>query len=159
MKIPVGPYMERATLCFIVNSGRILLIKRKKGIGKGLLNGPGGRIEKGESPLDCVIRETIEETGITPIKPKEIGFVDFYLDNEMIHQTNVFRAEDFSGTLKETEEAMPKWFPLDKIPYQEMFAEDKQHWIPLVIERKAFKGKFYFDKNWTRLLKKEIIMV
>jgi 8-oxo-dGTP diphosphatase len=151
--------MEETTLCFVINSGKILLIRRKKGIGKGFLNGPGGRIKKGERALDCAIREVQEETGITPIKPKKFGFVEFYLDNKMTYRAYIFVAEDFSGYLKETEAAKPGWFPLDKIPFGKMFAEDKQYWVPLVIEKKAFKGRFYFDKNWTRLLKKEIIMV
>jgi len=151
--------MERATLCFIVNSGKILLIERKKGIGKGLLNGPGGRIEKGETPMACAIREVSEETGIKPIKPKEMGFVEFYLDNELIHPTNVFKAEKFFGTPRETDDAKPIWFPLDKIPYERMFSKDKRHWVPLVVEGKVFKGKFYFTDNWNRLLKREIILL
>ena len=153
--------MEEATLCFIINSGKILLIKRKKGIGKGFWNGPGGRLEKGETPLDCVVREVAEEIGIKPLRPERIGFVEFYLEqeNKPDYSVYVFRAEEFSGNLKETAEAKPKWFPIEKIPYNRMFAEDKQYWVPLVIEKMAFKGKFYFTNNWNRLLKKEVVLL
>jgi len=153
--------MVKTAMCFIVNSDKILLIWKKKGVGNGFWNGPGGRLEKGEKPLDCVVREVVEETGIKPIKPERLGFVEFYLDQKNLpdYVAYVYGTEKFSGILKETDEANPKWFPIDKIPYEKMFAEDKKYWVPLVIEKKAFKGKFYFDKNWTRLLKKEITMV
>jgi len=145
----------KTVICFIINSGEILLIFKNKGIGKGLWNGPGGRLEKGERASECVIRELVEETGIKPIKPERMGFVEFYLDQEKLpdYSAYVFRAERFSGDLKETEEARPKWFSLNNIPYEKMFAADKQHWIPLVIQRKAFKGKFYFSNNLEHIIK------
>ena len=47
---------ERATLCFIIKDGEILLIRKKRGFGAGKINAPGGRIEPGELPIDCAIR-------------------------------------------------------------------------------------------------------
>ena len=37
-----------ATLMFIIQDGRILLIEKKRGLGAGKINGPGGKIEPGE---------------------------------------------------------------------------------------------------------------
>ena len=56
---------DPATLVFVVRDGKILLINKKTGLGKGKVNGPGGKVEKGESPEDCAIRECQEELGIT----------------------------------------------------------------------------------------------
>jgi len=39
---------ERGTLCFVLQEGRILLIEKKRGLGAGKVNGPGGRIEPGD---------------------------------------------------------------------------------------------------------------
>ena len=49
---------ERDTLLFVVKDGRVLLIRKKRGLGAGNINGPGGHIEAGETPIECAIRET-----------------------------------------------------------------------------------------------------
>ena len=48
---------ERANLCFIVKGGRVLLIRKKRGLGAGKVNGPGGKIEPGETSMESAIRE------------------------------------------------------------------------------------------------------
>ena len=58
---PLWQFTEHAVLCFIVDGDRILLIHKKTGLGAGKVNGPGGRIEPGESPLQAAVRETEEE--------------------------------------------------------------------------------------------------
>ena len=52
---------ERATLMFILQNGRMLLIHKKRGFGAGYFNAPGGRLEAGETSLECAVRETREE--------------------------------------------------------------------------------------------------
>ena len=52
-------------LMFDDSSEEVLLIKKKRPKWQdGLLNGIGGKVEKDESPLDAMIREFEEETGI-----------------------------------------------------------------------------------------------
>ena len=46
-----------ATLMFVVQKGRILLIRKKRGSGAGKVNGPGGKFEPGETALQCVLRK------------------------------------------------------------------------------------------------------
>jgi 8-oxo-dGTP diphosphatase len=46
-------------------AGRMLLILRGHEPGKGLWSIPGGRIEPGETDEQAVIREVLEETGLT----------------------------------------------------------------------------------------------
>ncbi|MEO1370466.1 MAG: NUDIX domain-containing protein, partial [Acidobacteriota bacterium] len=48
---------DRATLVFVIDGGRILLIRKKRGLGAGKVNGPGGRLEAGETPVQCAVRE------------------------------------------------------------------------------------------------------
>ena len=57
---------QDAVLCFIIHDGKILLIRKKKGLGAGKVNAPGGRIESGESPEDAALRECREEVGLIP---------------------------------------------------------------------------------------------
>src|ERR1043166_2496809 len=137
---------ERANLCFVIRRGKILLIRKKRGLGAGKINGPGGRIEKGETPLASAIRETQEEIGVTPLDPRHAGELFFqFADGFKIH-VEVFRADRLRGKPRETDEAVPLWVGLDDIPYAEMWADDT-HWLPLLIAGKRFRGYFAFDSD------------
>jgi len=135
---------EYATLCFIMRDGEILLIRKKRGLGAGKINGPGGRIEKGETALASAIRETQEEIGVTPTGLEQIGELFFeFLDGYKLHVA-VFAASGCTGGLCETPEATPIWTNAEKIPYDEMWQDDP-HWLPLLLTRKKFRGCFIFD--------------
>jgi 8-oxo-dGTP diphosphatase len=137
---------EWANLCFVIRDNQILLIRKKRGLGAGKINGPGGRIEKGETAEEAAIRETQEEIGVTPLGVEPSGELRFhFLDGYKLHVA-VFRAADFVGTLRETDEALPIWSGLDNIPYEEMWQDDP-HWLPLVIEGIKFHGCFVFDRD------------
>ncbi len=135
---------EYANLCFIMRDGQILLIRKKRGLGGGKINGPGGRNEPGETALQGVIRETQEEVGVTPLGVEQIGELFFhFLDGYKLHVA-VFAANDCEGNLCETPEATPMWMPVSQIPYHDMWQDDP-HWLPLLLERKKFCGRFVFD--------------
>lgn len=135
---------ERATLCFVVCDGRILLIRKKRGLGAGKVNGPGGRIEPGESAVDCAVRETREELCIEVFPPKLRGELHFqFLDGYALHCA-VFVSEGCHGEPTETDEAEPLWTNIDAIPFHEMWADDI-HWLPGVLEGRRFVGYFVFD--------------
>ncbi len=136
--------VDRATLLFVVRDGRILLIRKKRGLGAGKINGPGGRMEDGESPLECAVREVEEEVGVTPTGVAEHGELLFqFVDGYSIHVW-VFRAAGCRGEAIETEEAVPHWFSLAEIPYDEMWADDRV-WLPLMLAGERFHGRFIFD--------------
>ncbi|MGD2110491.1 MAG: NUDIX domain-containing protein, partial [Phycisphaerae bacterium] len=52
---------QTATLLFVIRAGEILLIRKKRGLGAGKINGPGGRVDPGETPREAAIREVQEE--------------------------------------------------------------------------------------------------
>ena len=134
----------RANLLFIVRNGKILLIHKKRGFGAGKINGPGGKVDPDETPLQSALRETFEELGIMPLGARQHGELHFqFRDGYSLHCT-VFRAEDFEGEAQETDEAVPLWTPLDQIPYDQMWADDR-HWLPLLIRGAHFIGYFEFD--------------
>jgi 8-oxo-dGTP diphosphatase len=135
---------ERANLCFIVKAGRVLLIRKKRGLGAGKINGPGGKVEPGETALESAIRETQEEIGVTPLEIEERGILHFqFLDGYSLHCC-VFVARDFHGEPIETVEATPLWFDLDAIPFDEMWADDR-HWLPETLRGRSFDAWFVFD--------------
>lgn len=140
---------ERATLLFVVRDGQILLILKKRGLGAGKVNGPGGRIDPGESPLECAIRETQEELGVTPTGVRPAGELFFqFADGHAIHGY-VFRADDCVGEPVETPEAVPLWTPVESIPYDRMWADDAL-WLPHLLAGRAFVGRFLFDGDRMR---------
>jgi 8-oxo-dGTP diphosphatase len=136
--------VETATLLFVITDGRILLIHKKRGLGAGKINGPGGRIEPNETARDCAIRETQEEVGITPRGISFAGRLNFQFVDGFSIRGDVFRADACDGTPVETEEALPEWFPLDAIPFARMW-EDDPVWFPSLLERRRFEGRFLFD--------------
>lgn len=133
-----------ATLMFIVKDGHILLIEKKRGLGAGKINGPGGKIDPGETPLESVIRETREELLITPVNPRKIGELWFAMSDCPDILCHVYRADDHTGTPTETDEAAPLWTAVDAIPYQRMW-EDDRHWLPLLLAETTFHGRFLFN--------------
>ena len=135
---------ERATLLFIVRDSQILLINKKTGLGAGKINGPGGRIDPGESAYDCAIREVEEELCVTPTGVRMAGELYFqFIDGYSLHGS-VYTASGFEGELCETSEAAPLWTQVDRIPYDRMWADDRL-WLPLMLEGKRFQGFFIFD--------------
>ncbi len=144
---------ERATLCFIVKDGRIMLIRKKRGLGAGKLNGPGGRLEPGESLLACAIRETQEEIGLTPLHLEPRGELHFqFTDGYSLHCT-VFLARDFHGAPIETDEATPLWHDTHAIDYDDMW-EDDRHWLPPMLNGHRFRAYFEFEGD--RMLSKDV---
>jgi 8-oxo-dGTP diphosphatase len=135
---------QRATLLFVVRGGEILLMLKKRGLGAGKINGPGGRLEPGETPLACAVREVEEELCVTPLGVRACGELYFqFLDGLSIHGS-VFRAEGCAGEPRETAEAVPLWTPIAEIPYQRMWADDRL-WLPHLLAGRRFEGRFLFD--------------
>lgn len=135
---------DPATLVFVVQRGRMLLIRKKRGLGAGKINGPGGRFEPGETARRCALREVREELCIHPLGLEPAGENRFqFVDGYSIH-VHVFRASGYEGRPQETEEALPLWFDVEEIPYHEMW-EDDRLWVPRVLDGTWFSGRFLFD--------------
>lgn len=134
----------QATILFIIHDGNVLLIEKKRGLGAGKINGPGGKIDPGETPMAAAIRETQEELLVTPIAPRKLGELQFSMSDCPDIHCHVYRADAFSGTPTETDEAVPVWTPLEEIPYHRMW-EDDQYWLPLLLKNQSFLGRFIFE--------------
>jgi 8-oxo-dGTP diphosphatase len=135
---------ERATLLFVIRGGEILLIRKQRGLGAGKINGPGGRIDPGETPLACAIREVEEELLVTPTGVEPRGELRFqFVAGHSIHGF-VFSASNCLGEPQTTPEAVPLWTPLGQIPWDEMWSDDR-YWLPLLLEGSDVEGSFLFD--------------
>jgi 8-oxo-dGTP diphosphatase len=59
------PKPELAVSAAIFRDGNVLLVRRAGAPAKGLWTLPGGRVEVGETLVEAVRREVLEETGLT----------------------------------------------------------------------------------------------
>ncbi len=146
---------ERATLLFVRHADQILLIRKKRGLGAGKINGPGGRLENGESPLLCAIREVQEELHVTPTGVEPRGELAFQFTDGYALFVSVFSATGCQGEPQETDEAVPLWVPTDAVPFDQMWADDYL-WFPHLLSGRPFYGRFLFDGD--ALLRYELVL-
>lgn len=139
----------RATLMFIVDEARrqVLLIRKKRGLGAGKINGPGGKMDPGETSAECAIRETQEELGVTALDPVKHGELWFQFVDGLALHVDVFRASAWTGEAVETPEAVPLWTSLDALPFDEMWTDDRYWLAEVLVEQKHFIGRFLFDDD------------
>lgn len=139
------------TLCLLHDESRVLLGMKKRRFGAGRWNGFGGKVEAGESIEDGARREFREEAGIEVPVLEKVGLMDFVFGgNPEILEVHIFRAEKHKGEPTESEEMLPKWFPLNEMPFSEMWPDDP-HWMPLFFARKKFQGRIVFGEGDTIL--------
>lgn len=131
-------------LCFVRARGSLLLIRKRRGLGKGKINAPGGRIEPEETAVEAAVRETREEVGVLPLEPYPVADLSFqFADGYALHCT-VFFADSHRGEPRDTEEAFPFWCAQEEIPFNEMWQDDR-HWLPRVLDGDYVSGRFAFD--------------
>lgn len=138
--------VDPATLLFVVDEsrGQTLLIRKKRGLGAGKINAPGGRLEPGETALQAAVREVQEEVCVTAKDVVEYGRLRFVFVDGYSLDVRVFRADAWQGQPAETDEAIPMWLPIDDLPFDEMWADDRL-WVPHMLARTSFDGRFIFD--------------
>ena len=129
---------------------RVLLIRKKRGMGSGKWNAPGGKLEAGESAAAAAVRETQEETGITPVEARYVGLLEFRFaagSDCWDNLCRVYRADAFKGALcPEHDECAPEWVTLDAIPYDGMW-EDDRSWLPSLLSNRPFHRLFKFGSG------------
>jgi 8-oxo-dGTP diphosphatase len=144
---------ERATILFVVRDGEVLLIRKKRGLGAGKINGPGGRIDGAETPLEGALREVQEELCVVPHGVTLHGLLRFQFVDGYSLLVHVFRARGCDGVAQETDEAIPLWCAVDALPYDAMWHDDR-YWLPHLLAGRSFDGAFVFDGD--RMLRGEL---
>lgn len=137
--------MKLATLVLILEGNKILLGRKKRGIGAGNLNSPGGKMEEGETLEECAVRETREEMGVHLDKDslEKVAVVTFFVSGDPMFECHVFRAMSHSGTPLETEEMAPEWYELSSLPLEKMHEGDRA-WFLRAAQGERFKANVYY---------------
>lgn len=103
---------------FLIRDNFILLGKRKNCYGEGFWGLPGGHLEYGESLLECIKRELMEELGIIGEDFELISTADA-IDERGHYLHMSFLLKKFSGEIKNMEPDLCyewKFFDLSNLP-------------------------------------------
>lgn len=139
--------MKLATLCYLKMDGKTLMIhriKKENDMHQGKWNGLGGKLNPGESPEDCVIREVHEESGLNISDPLLKGFLTFpRFANEEDWYAFVFVARKIEGQLIESEEGVLKWIDDEQLLNLDLWEGDLI-FLPWLERPGIFSGKFIY---------------
>lgn len=136
-----------ATLCYVQSSGRTLMMHRNKKPGdvhKGKWNGLGGKMDPGESPEECVVREIREESGLRLVEPRLRGVLTFPAfkpgEDWLVF---VYTASRFEGEVGACAEGDLEWIADEKIEDLPLWEGDRI-FLPWLKNDGFFSGKFVY---------------
>ena len=117
--------MINSTLCYLERGDAYLMlhrVKKKHDLNHDKWIGVGGKFEEGESPEDCILRETREETGLVLTNYRYRGLVTFVSDQAPTEYMHLFTATGWTGNPIPCDEGELAWIPksdLLKLPMWE----------------------------------------
>jgi 8-oxo-dGTP diphosphatase len=142
--------MKLATLCYVRRAGRTLMIHRVKkanDMHQGKWNGLGGKLEPGETPEECVIREIREEAGLVVRNPALKGILTFpAFANDEDWYAFVFIARDFEAEaeLIDSREGNLRWIDDAELLNLNLWEGDRI-FLPWLDQPGFFSGKFVYQ--------------
>ena len=132
--------IELSTLCYIEKDERYLMlhrVKKKDDPNQDKWIGIGGKFQEGESPEDCILRETLEETGLTLIHPEYRGIITFVSDRYGTEYMHLFWCDRFTGSITDSDEGVLEWIPKKEL-FQKNLWEGDKIFLKLLDERVPF---------------------
>lgn len=129
---------------------QVLLGRKKRGLGTGYWVGLGGKLEPGESAEEAAVREVAEESGL------EMAVSDLDRRGDLLYlfpsreswsqRSTVFVATSWHGEPAESDELVPAWFDLDRLPLDQMW-DDARRWLPAVLDGGQVARSFSFGDD------------
>lgn len=146
---------KKATLALLVRNGHVLLgLKIRKGadIGEGTLNGPGGKVNEGETYEENVVQEVQDEVGLdipaAALADAKRAIVTFHNGTASRWEVHVYLVSEFLGEPTNSEEMVcpsTGWrYPIDNLPFEAMLPADRE-WIPKVLAGEQFTADMYLN--------------
>jgi 8-oxo-dGTP diphosphatase len=144
--------MKLATLCYVIDKSQnktlmIRRVKKENDYHEGKWNGLGGKLEFGESPEDCVIREIKEEAGLIIKNPRMHGFITFPNFDEVDDwYVFIFTASDFKGNLIDSPEGNLNWVSNDDLTSLNLWDGDRI-FLEWLYQDRFFSAKFIYENG------------
>jgi len=145
------------TLCYLEKNDSYLMlhrIKKNADVNRDKWIGVGGHCEEGESPEDCVRRETFEETGIRLKSERFRGIVTFVCGSDITDYMMLFTSDDFvpydegnPDALMECNEGVLEWVPKNRLSDLNLWPGDKIFFKLLDEDKGFFSLKLVYDKD------------
>ncbi len=150
--------MKLATLCYLRRDGQTLMIHRIKkanDMHEGKWNGLGGKLDPGESPEECALREIFEESGLRVRNPQLKGFLTFPLfANDEDWYVFVYVVKDFEGELIDSSEGDLRWVDDAELTDLNLWEGDPI-FLPWLDRPGIFSAKFVYRER--RLVSHEVV--
>ncbi len=135
---------QLTTLCYIEKNDSYLMlhrVKKENDINKDKWIGVGGHFEKEESPEDCLLREVMEETGLTLNSFEFRGIVTFISHEKgkdtITEYMCLYTSDDFSGEIKDCDEGKLEWIKKEDLLKLNLWEGDKI-FLRLLQEKNSF---------------------
>ncbi len=145
--------VELTNMCMVYDGRGNVLVQNRRSKGWPGLTFPGGHVEKGESFVDSVVREVLEETGLKIEAPMLCGVKQWIEENHR-YMVLCYKAGRYSGEIHSSAEGEISWMPLADMERSENLASSMKSMLRLFTD-KAITEEYAWleDGIWKRVVK------
>ena len=140
--------MLNSTLCYLEKDGCYLMlhrVKKENDLNHDKWIGVGGKFEGEETPDECVLRETLEETGLTLTSYRLRGIITFLSDQWEGEYMYLYTADGFTGEMISCDEGDLVWVPKEQVLSLPSWEGDRLFFEELNRDRGFFTMKFRYE--------------
>ena len=142
--------MIKSTLCYIKKDGCLLMLLRNKkehDLNEGKWVGVGGKLEEGENPEDCLLREVKEETGLSLTSWTFHGVIGFHSDKWPDEEMYLYSTDAFYGTLTECDEGTLRFIPEDEVLSLPLWEGDRLFLQEMLAGKTGISMNLWYEGN------------